>query len=128
MTREKGQLLYSRLQPVLNAVHLYVQALGDMNAVFDREFAFVSAGDSAEKEEVNRLATLARSMLYLNFEDATLASIALVRFGTHVENRPSPFQGKVPHRDDGLATRLVLLTDFVRAKRLEYNQMCGLRL
>lgn len=126
MAVAKGPVLARRLEPVLGRVDSYKQALGDMLAIFDREFAFVSEGAPAEQATVEQLATLARSMLYLNQEDATLASVALVRFGEQVEGKASPFQGKRPHSDYDLAVRLILLTDYVQAKRLEYNRAGGL--
>jgi hypothetical protein len=122
----KGPVLTRRLEPVFAAVDLYVRALGDIFAVFDREFGFLAETQSEEQTEVNRLASLARSMLYLNYEDATLASLTMVRFGAEVEQCASPFQEKAPHRDAGLAARLVLLTDYIRAKRLEYEAAGGL--
>ena len=126
MAAEKGPVLARRLEPVFNVVDSYVQALGDLFAVFDREFAFLTEVAPEERAAVDRLATLARSMLYLNSEDAKLASLALVRFGAEVERRASPFESKLPHRDDGLAARLILLADYVRMKRLEYDAAGGL--
>lgn len=126
MAAEKGPLLVQRVQPVFTAVDLYVKQFGDVFAVLDREAAFVSEGSPAEQAEVDRLASLARSMLYLNSEDARLASNALVRFGEVVEGSAFPFQGKAPHRDAGLAARLILLADQVRAKRQQYEMVGGL--
>lgn len=127
MAAERGPKLARRLQPVFAAVDSYVQRFGDLLAIFDREAAFVSKVSPEEGAEVDRIANLARSILYLNSEDGRLASIALVRFGKEVEGFASPFRSKVPHRDTGLAARLVLLTDHVRAKRLEYERVGGIR-
>jgi hypothetical protein len=126
MAAEKGPLLSQRLQPVFTAVDSYIQRFGDVFAILDREAAFVSEASSEERRVFERLASLAHSMLYLNSEDATLASIALVRFGEEVEDAPCPFRDKVPHRDAGLAARLILLADLVRAKRIEYEMAGGL--
>lgn len=126
MAAERGPQLAQRLLPVFTAVDSYVQRFGDLLAIFDSEAAFVSEASADERAEVDHLAKLARSMLYLNSEDARLASIALVRFGEEVEGSTTPFRSKVPHRDAGLAGRLVLLTDHVRAKRLEYEMVGGL--
>jgi hypothetical protein len=126
MAAERGPQLAQRLLPVFAAVDSYVQRFGDLLSIFDREAAFVSEASPEEQAEVERLANLARSMLYLNSEDGRLASIALVRFGKEVEGSPSPFRSKVPHRDAGLAARLILLTDYVHAKRLEYEMVGGL--
>lgn len=115
MTAEKGPLLARRLLPIFTAVDLYVQRLGDIFAILDRESAFVSETSAEEQAEVDRLATNAHQWLYLNSEDAKLASIALVRFGSEVEESASPFQDKLPRRDDGLAARLILLADHIRA-------------
>lgn len=122
----KGPQLVQRLQAVLNAVDSYVQRLGDMFAILDREFAFFSEASPDEQSEAGRLATLARQMIYLNSENANLASLALVRYGSDVEGHYNPFHAKVPHRDEGLAARLILLVDYVRRKRLEYDVAGGL--
>jgi hypothetical protein len=98
-----------------------------MFAILDREFAFVSEASAEEQAEVDRLAANARQWLYLNTNDAKLASITLVRFGSEVEGSASPFQGKLPRREDGFAARLILLADYVRAKRIEYDMVGGLR-
>lgn len=126
MAAEKGPLLGQRLLPVFMALDLYIQRFGDAFAILDREAAFFSEGSPEEQAEVDRLASLACSMLYLNSEDATLASIVLVRFGDQVEGSASPFGSKVPQRDAGLAARLILLADHVRAMRLEYEKAGGL--
>lgn len=63
MAAEKGPALIRRLQPVFNAVDSYVRLLGDLFAVLDREFAFVSEGTADEQTEVDRLATNARQWL-----------------------------------------------------------------
>jgi hypothetical protein len=109
------------LQPVFLAVDRYVQSLGDMFAVLDREFAFTEEAPPSEKPVADRIATLGRSMLYLNLEDAKLASLASVRFGAEVERRADPWDGVSPHRDNQLAARLILLVDYVRKQRLEYK-------
>jgi hypothetical protein len=127
MAADKGPPLARRLQPIFTAVDLYVQGLGDMFAILDREFAFVSEASAEEQAEVDRLATNAHQWLYLNSEDAKLASIALVRFGSEVEGSASPFQDKLPRRNEGLAARLILLADYVRAQRIEYDMAGGLR-
>jgi len=126
MATEKGPQLCRRLQPVFTALDSYLQRLGDIFRIFDREFAFVSEVSSNEQPEINRLTTHAGQMLYLKPEDATLASIALVRFGSEVEKIASPFQNKSPHRHDGLAARLILLADHVRRERIEYDLAGGL--
>lgn len=126
MAAERGPLLAQRLQPVFDAVDSYVHALGDMFAILDREFAYLTETPSAEKAESIRLANLACSMLYLNSEDAKLASLALVRFGSDVEGQALPFHGKLPRQHDSLAARLILLADYVRTKRLEYDVAGGL--
>jgi len=126
MAAERGPQLAQQLLPVFAAVDSYIQRFGDLLATFDREAAFVSESSPEQQGEVDRLVNLARSMLYLKSEDARLASIALVRFGVEVEGSASPFSSKVPHRDAGLAARLVLLTDHVRRKRLEYELVGGL--
>jgi hypothetical protein len=124
---EKGPELVGRLQLVFDAVDAYAQKLGDMFAILDREFAFVSNTSPSEQAEIERLATLAHSMLYLNSEDAKLASLALVRFGAEVEGHPQPFHSKKPQRDKPLAARLILLADFVGKKRIEYRVAGGFR-
>jgi hypothetical protein len=121
MAADKGPVLVQRILPVFKAVNSYAKALGDIFAILDREFAFVSEGSPDEQAQVDRLATFACRWWYLNSEDAKLASIALVRFGSQVEGSPSPFQNINRHRDSDLAARLILLTDYVRAKRLEYE-------
>ena len=126
MAAEKGPPLCQRLLAVFMAANSYVQRFGDMFAILDREAVFISEASPEEQAEVERLATLARSMLYLNSEDARLASIALVRFGKEVEDSASPFRSKLPQRDAGLAARLILLADHIRAKRLEYEMVGGL--
>lgn len=126
MASDKGPLLIQRLAPIFTAVDSYVQRLGDFFAILDREFAFVSKISAAEQAAVGRMATNARQWLYVNSKDAKLASLALVRFGTEVEGRSSPFQNSHPRRDDGLAARLIILADYVRAMRLEYNTVGGL--
>jgi len=126
MAAERGPQLAQRLLTVFTAVDSYIQRFGDLLAIFDREAAFVSEVSPEEQAEIERLATLARSMLYLSSEDGRLASFALVRFGKEVEGSTSLFESKVPHRDAGLAARLVLLTDHVRAMRLEYEMVGGL--
>ena len=127
MASDKGPLLFQRLRPVFTAVDSYIRCLGDFFAILDREFAFVSETRPDEQVEVDRLATKARQWLYLNSEDAKLASIALVRFGSQIEGSPSPFQKKTPGRDDDVSSRLILLADYIRAKRLEYDMLGGLR-
>jgi hypothetical protein len=126
MATDKGPLLFRRLLPVFTAVDSYIQRLGDTFAILDREFAFVSEASPDEKAEVERLATNARQWLYLNSEDAKLACLALVRFGSQVEGSPSPFHNKVPRIDSDLATRIILLVDSVRARRVEYEMAGGL--
>ncbi len=126
MASDSGPVLSRRLAPVFNSVRGYERALGDIFAIFDREFAYVTGGPSDEQAEVNRLANLASSMLWLNSEDAKLASVALVRFGSEVEQHSSPFRDKLPHRDDGLAARLILLADYVRTSRLDYGVANGM--
>lgn len=126
MAADKGPLLARRLQPIFAAADLYAQRLGDMFAILDREFAFVSEGSAEEQAQVVRLATNARQWLYLSLDDAKLASFALVRFGGEVEGNASLFQDKLPHRDNGLAARLILLADYVRAQRIEYDMAGGL--
>lgn len=123
---KRGPLLFQRLASVFAAVDSYCQRLGDFFAILDREFAFMSEASLAEQAEVNRLATNAHQCLYLNSEDARLATLALVRFGSEVEGGASPFHKKIPHRDGGLASRLILLADYVRAMRLEYIMAGGL--
>jgi hypothetical protein len=88
MANEKGPLLFRRLLLVFKAVDSCIQGLGDMFAVLDREFAFVSQASPDEQAKIDHLATLARRMLYLNSEDAKLASIALDRLFA-VESPPS---------------------------------------
>lgn len=126
LTAEKGPFLHQRLQPVFTAVNWYVQKLGDMFAILDREFSFISETSADEQAEVDRLATKARQWLYLNSEDAKLASIALVRFGGEVEGSALPFQKETPGRDDYLSSRLILLADYIRAKRVEYDTVGGM--
>jgi hypothetical protein len=58
-------------------------------------------------------------------EDAKLASIALVRFGSEVEGTASAYQKKISGRDGDVSARLILLADFIRAKRLEYDTVGG---
>src|SRR5262249_27749945 len=63
-----------------------------------------TAARSKEHQEVDRLATPARRMLYLNSEDAKLAGLALVRYGTDVvrhARRFSPIAAEWPPRGDG---------------------------
>lgn len=131
---EKGPLLAERLRPILAAVDQYVAHLGNVFAILDREFAFLNATSSEEQLETERIASLARSiaslarsMLYLNLDDARLASLAVVRFGREVEEHERPFRDAVPHRDAGLAARLILLTDFIARQRDEYAGAGGLR-
>ena len=126
MASERGPLLSQRLASVFAAVDSYSQRLGDIFAILDREFAFVSEASPREQAEVDRLATNARQWLYLNSEDARLATLALVRFGSEVEGSVSLFQNKIPRRDGSLASRLILLADYVRTKRLEYDMAGGL--
>jgi hypothetical protein len=118
---ERGPALVQRLQPVFDKVDQYAERLGDLSTIFDREFAFVSAVSVVELPEIERLARLARSMLYLNSDDAKLASLALIRFGDEVEGRALPFRDTTPQRDEGLAARLILLSDLIRGKRLEFS-------
>jgi hypothetical protein len=122
----KGPLLTQRLQPVFNAVDAYMQRLGNLFEILDREFAFFSEAAPDERSQAEQLARLAHEMLWLDSEDSKLASLALIRFGTEVEGRDSPFHGKVPHRDSGLATRLILLADYIRRKRADYADAGGL--
>jgi hypothetical protein len=126
MASDKGPLLFQRLASVFTAVDLYIQQLGDFFSILDREFAFVSEASPAEQTEVDRLATNARQWLYLNSEDAKIASLALLRFGDEVEGSASPFRNKIPRLDRGLASRLILLADYVRAKRIDYEMAGGL--
>jgi hypothetical protein len=120
-TMDIGPKLTERLQPVVNAVSAYVQKLGDIFAILDREFAFVAEASAEEKLEIDRLQYLASSWLYLNAEDAKVASLAIVRFGPEIERHLCPFQGKTPRKDDDFGARLILLVDYVRKKRLEYE-------
>jgi hypothetical protein len=115
LAAEKGLILIERLRDVFRAVDSYVTAMGKLSDIFSREFAYVSAGTSKEKIEVSRLADQGRSMYYLDLDDARLASAALLRFGPSVEDRA--FQGVKPHRDAGLAARLILLADYIRRYR-----------
>jgi len=126
MAAEKGPLLAQRLLPVFTAVDSYVRRLGDVFAILDREAAFASESSPDQQVEVDRLTALVRSVLYLNSEDATLASVALVRFGEEVEGAATPFRDKVPGRDAGLAARLILVADHVRAARRAYELAGGL--
>lgn len=126
MANDKGPQLFQRLLPAFTAVDSYIERLGDFFAILDREFAFVSEVSPAEQSEVERLATKAGQYLWLNSEDAKLASLALVRFGSEVEGVVSPFQDKTPRHDSGLASRLILLADYVRARRIEYEMAGGL--
>jgi hypothetical protein len=126
MASEKGPLLSQRLAPVFTAVDSCIQRLGDFYAILDREFAFVSEASPNEQAEVDRLGTYSRQWLYLNTEDAKIASLALVRFGSEVEESASPLQNKNLRRDDGLAARMILLAEYIRAKRLAYDRAGGL--
>jgi hypothetical protein len=122
MASDKGPLLFQRLAPVFAAIDSYIQRLGDFFAILDREFAFLSEASREEQGQMDRLADNARQWLYLNSEDAKLASLALVRFGSKVEGNASPFQDKIPRQDGDLASRLILLGDYVRAQRVEYGR------
>lgn len=122
----KGPELIQLLQPVFKAVESYIQRLGDIFSVFDKEFAFVNQTSSDKQTEIDWLATQAHNMLYLNSEDAKLVSLALVRFGTEVEEEDNPFHGKLPRSNDGLGARFILLADHVRRKRTEYENVGGL--
>jgi hypothetical protein len=126
MADEKGPLLSRQLASTFAAVDSYIQRLGDFFAILDREFAFVSEASPAEQAEIDRLATKARQRLYLNTEDAKLAALALVRFGDEVEGIALSFENKIARKDVDLASRLILLADYVRAKRLEYETAGGL--
>lgn len=126
MAAEIGPALAARLQPVFKAVDSYTQKLGDIFAILDREFAFVSEISPDERAEFNRLTSIAQRYLWLNANDSEVASIALVRFGNEVEECESTSLDKV-HQGDGLTARLILLADYVRAKRLAYEKLGGLR-
>jgi len=123
--RVVGPPLVERLQAVFDAIDAYVHRLGNMYAIFDREYAFFTEAVADERAEAERIATLAHSMLYLNSEDSKIASLALVRFGAEVEGRDRPFHGVLPHRDKELAAKLILLADFVRRERLHVAKACG---
>jgi hypothetical protein len=123
---DKGPVLTTRLQPVFNAIDAYVQRLGDVFEILDKEFAFFAEAALDERSQAEQMARFAHEMLWLNSEDSKLASLALIRFGAEVEGRNSPFHGKVPHRDSGLAARLILLADFIRRKRADYANAGGL--
>lgn len=121
-----GPALIKRLQPVFATVDSFIQKLGDIFEILDREFAFVAEASAEEKSKIDRLAYLANSRLSLNSEDAKLASLVVVRFGTEVEEHTSPFLGKVPHQDGDFGAHLILLVDHIRKKRLEYDAVGGL--
>jgi hypothetical protein len=126
MAQEHGPLLSQQLAPVFVAVDGYTARLGDFFAILDREFAFVSEASPDEQAVIDRLATKARQWLYLNLDDAKLAALALVRFGDEVEGIADPFHERFSRKDAELASRLILLADYVRAKRLEYETAGGL--
>jgi hypothetical protein len=117
--RAKGPVLTRRLQPVFNAVDAYLRRVGDLFAVFDREFAFLQDTSPTELSQMRR-------MLWVHSEDSKLASFLLIRFGSEIEGCEAPFRDQVPHRNADLNARLILLQDFIRKKRLEYEIVGGL--
>ena len=94
-----GPLLTERLRHVFNVVDQYTTRLGDVFAVFDREFAFFNEAAPQERSAAEQMATLAHRMYYLDLDDSKLASLLLMRFGAEVEGSENPFRGRVPHRD-----------------------------
>jgi hypothetical protein len=126
MAKEKGPALAKRLAAVFKLVELYVIALGEISSVLDREYSFVTEIPRADQIEADRLASQARSMLYLNSEDAKLASVTLVRYGPIIEGEDSAFRGKKPYQNTTLAARIILLTDYIRVKRFDYDTDRGL--
>jgi hypothetical protein len=122
---EFGPLLFKRLEPVLYAVDRYQKKIGEIFAVFDREFAFVQDVRDEERSEIERLAAKAHSILFLDAEDAKLASLVLVRFGSEVEGIEAPFQNANPRAGNELGSRLILLVDFIQNKRRAYAQAGG---
>ena len=112
-----GPALIQRLRPVFDAVERYEKALGDLYSIFDRESEFLAKATSREQAEVDRLAQFGSSNLYLNADDAKLASLALVRSRNRLE---------AEHAVEGLAARLILMTDVVGKRRGEYRALGGL--
>jgi hypothetical protein len=113
--------LIERLQPVFLAVNSYIAKLGDLSAIFDREFAFIHEGTDAERNEVNELTFQAERILYLETEVTKLACVTVIRFGSEVEKAPNPFLSKRFFRDGNLSARLILLVEHLRKKRIEYT-------
>jgi hypothetical protein len=120
MAAEKGPALVERLRPVFAAVDSYVAAMEDMAAIFDREFAFVNNRPAHERAEIERLASETRAFFYLDLEDARLASCIVLRLAPQVEGKEDPFLGVNARQDEGLAARLVMLSDFIRIKRTSF--------
>jgi hypothetical protein len=126
MAAEKGPVLAQRLGPLFSLVDSYIHALGNIFAVLDREYAFVTEISVDDQAEVERLTNESRRILYLNSEDARLAGAILVRFGSAIEGKDSPFRGVMAYKNNALAARLILLTDYVRASRFKYDTDRGL--
>jgi hypothetical protein len=110
---ERGPLLAQRLQSVFDAVDRCTRSLGDLFSIFDREFAFLTEATNVEHAETERLARFGWRNLYLNSEDAELASSLLVRFADKSVGQE-------------LTAKLILLTDYIRKQRCEYGHVGGL--
>jgi len=110
---ERGPLFAQRLQSAFDAVDRCTKSLGDLFSIFDREFAFLGEATNVEKAETERLARFGWRNLYLNSEDAELASFLLVRFA----DKSAGLE---------LTARLILLTDYIRKQRCEYAHVGGL--
>ena len=116
-----GPLLVSRLHPFFESVDAYVDRLDDIYSIFDHEHAFLLEASAEEQHEIDRLATHSYNMLYLDLDDSKLAALILSRYSYEVDG--CSYLDKVPHRDTGLAARLVLLAEFVSRRRMEYSKL-----
>jgi hypothetical protein len=118
--QSKGPALYERLRPTFGVIDRYIEKLGNLNAIFDVEFQYVSRLTGDERAEMERL-TFGVGNIEESDDDVRLACHTLVKFGAEVEAQTNPFNGKKVHEDSNLRARIYLLTDFFREQRKAYG-------
>jgi hypothetical protein len=122
----KGPSLRERLQPIFDAVDAYLQAVGDVFAVFDSEFRYLTSVPPEHKDEVDRYASLIGNIGEAT-EDVLLACDVLFRHASEIEGSMRIIREKKWHKNPAIRARVFLLTDFFREQRKLYIARQGVR-
>jgi hypothetical protein len=125
-TRAKGPSLHERLQPTFDAVDAYLRAVGDVFAVFDSEFRYLTSVPQEHKDEVDRYASLIGN-IGEEAEDVLLACDVLFRHAPEIEGSMRTIREKKWHKNPAIRARVFLLTDFFREQRKLYIAAQGVR-